>query len=229
MRRTGGMRCARRSACEPATPLFFQQGCGTVGIRDCAQYSIDRHCSSSTAANKRIMASGGDTAVTTQPRSKRKEVEQFVSDLDPTQVVGEWIHRIILWLQLLKFSFLCTAFCSLRLKYCNWKYYATIPIPLNHTSSWMQGRFWLCRNWGTPPFSINTIKFTYVHHKIIIIRSSLTMVHIEIEMKLVSVQIMQSGLLKMLLTSTWSPLTWSTWLKHSWRITSLVLYFLRLR
>ena len=39
--------------------------------------------------DNRIMASGGDTAVTTQPRSKRKEVEQFVSELDPTQVVGE--------------------------------------------------------------------------------------------------------------------------------------------
>ena len=37
------------------------------------------------------MASGGDTAVTTQPRSKRKEVETFVSELDPTQVVGEQI------------------------------------------------------------------------------------------------------------------------------------------
>ncbi len=41
--------------------------------------------------DKEIMASGGDTAVTTQPRSKRKEVEKFVSDLDPLQVVGEYI------------------------------------------------------------------------------------------------------------------------------------------
>ena len=39
--------------------------------------------------DKQIMASGGGTAVTTQPRSKRKEVEKFVSELDPTQVVGE--------------------------------------------------------------------------------------------------------------------------------------------
>ena len=35
------------------------------------------------------MASGEVTAVTTQPRSKRKEIEQFVRDLDPTQVVGK--------------------------------------------------------------------------------------------------------------------------------------------
>ena len=35
------------------------------------------------------MASGGDTAVTTQPRSKRKELEEFVRELDPTQVQGE--------------------------------------------------------------------------------------------------------------------------------------------
>ena len=36
------------------------------------------------------MASGEDTAITTQPRSKRKELEQFVRDLDPIQVVGKW-------------------------------------------------------------------------------------------------------------------------------------------
>ena len=36
------------------------------------------------------MATGGDTAITTQPRSKRKELEQFVRDLDPVQVVGKW-------------------------------------------------------------------------------------------------------------------------------------------
>lgn len=35
------------------------------------------------------MASEGDTAITTQPRSRRKEIEQFVRDLDPTQVVGK--------------------------------------------------------------------------------------------------------------------------------------------
>jgi len=29
-----------------------------------------------------------DEAITTQPRSKRKEVEQFVRDLDPLQVQG---------------------------------------------------------------------------------------------------------------------------------------------
>ena len=38
----------------------------------------------------RTMASGEDTAITTQPRSKRKELEQFVRDLDPIQVVGKW-------------------------------------------------------------------------------------------------------------------------------------------
>ena len=39
--------------------------------------------------SKGVMASGEGTAVTTQPRSKRKEVEQFVKDLDPLEVVGE--------------------------------------------------------------------------------------------------------------------------------------------
>ena len=34
------------------------------------------------------MASQGDTVVTTQPRSKRHELEKFVRDLDPTEVVG---------------------------------------------------------------------------------------------------------------------------------------------
>ena len=29
-----------------------------------------------------------DEAITTQPRSKRKEIEQFVRDLDPLQVQG---------------------------------------------------------------------------------------------------------------------------------------------
>ena len=29
-----------------------------------------------------------DEAITTQPRSKRKEIEAFVKDLDPLQVVG---------------------------------------------------------------------------------------------------------------------------------------------
>lgn len=37
----------------------------------------------------KTMATGAETAVTTQPRSKRKEIEQFVRDLDPLQVVGE--------------------------------------------------------------------------------------------------------------------------------------------
>ena len=35
------------------------------------------------------MATEAETAVTTQPRSKRKEIEQFVRDLDPLQVVGK--------------------------------------------------------------------------------------------------------------------------------------------
>ena len=54
--------------------------------------------------DKRIMASRGDTAVTTQPRSKRKEVETFVRELDPTQVVGEQIFSYRL--QLFKKIFL---------------------------------------------------------------------------------------------------------------------------
>ncbi len=34
------------------------------------------------------MASGGEEAITTQPRTKRKEIETFVRDLDPLQVQG---------------------------------------------------------------------------------------------------------------------------------------------
>lgn len=41
------------------------------------------------------MASGEATAITTQPRSRRKEIEQFVRDLDPTQVVGELLSLFI--------------------------------------------------------------------------------------------------------------------------------------
>lgn len=40
------------------------------------------------------MASEEATAVTTQPRSKRKEIEQFVRDLDPTQVVGKFVQPV---------------------------------------------------------------------------------------------------------------------------------------
>ena len=40
------------------------------------------------------MASQEATAVTTQPRSKRKEIEQFVRDLDPTQVVGMFVEPV---------------------------------------------------------------------------------------------------------------------------------------
>ena len=39
----------------------------------------------------------GDT-VTTQPRSRRKEIEQFVRDLDPTQVVGKCMGSLCLYL-----------------------------------------------------------------------------------------------------------------------------------
>ncbi len=34
------------------------------------------------------MATGAEGAITTQPRSKRKEIETFVRDLDPLQVQG---------------------------------------------------------------------------------------------------------------------------------------------
>ena len=46
--------------------------------------------SSPPLQSKGIMASGEGTAITTQPRSKRKEVEQFIRDLDPTEVVGKF-------------------------------------------------------------------------------------------------------------------------------------------
>lgn len=34
------------------------------------------------------MASGGDDIVTTEPKSRRKEIDDFVRDLDPLQVAG---------------------------------------------------------------------------------------------------------------------------------------------
>ena len=43
---------------------------------------------------RQLMATQAGTAVTTQPRSKRKEIEQFVRDLDPVQVVGKSIEFI---------------------------------------------------------------------------------------------------------------------------------------
>ena len=39
------------------------------------------------------MATGGDNinvVVTTQPKSRRREIEEFVRDLDPIQVAGEY-------------------------------------------------------------------------------------------------------------------------------------------
>ena len=42
------------------------------------------------------MATGGDTingVVTTQPKSRRREIEEFVRDLDPIQVAGEYCMR----------------------------------------------------------------------------------------------------------------------------------------
>ena len=37
------------------------------------------------------MATEGDTGiVTTQPKSRRREIEEFVRDLDPLQVAGEY-------------------------------------------------------------------------------------------------------------------------------------------
>ena len=39
------------------------------------------------------MASGGEQAVTQQPRSKRRELEDFVRDLDPLQVQGQLTAR----------------------------------------------------------------------------------------------------------------------------------------
>ena len=35
------------------------------------------------------MATQGEGAVTTQPKSKKREIEEFVRDLDPIQVQGE--------------------------------------------------------------------------------------------------------------------------------------------
>lgn len=45
------------------------------------------------------MASGEASAITTQPKSRRKEVEEFVRDLDPLQVVGEFYFMI--WINIL--------------------------------------------------------------------------------------------------------------------------------
>ena len=42
-------------------------------------------CSSSN------MAEQSETAITSQPRSRRKEIEQFVRDLDPIQVQGKQV------------------------------------------------------------------------------------------------------------------------------------------
>ena len=42
------------------------------------------------------MATGGDTSiVTTQPKSRRREIEEFVRDLDPVQVAGEQSIHVI--------------------------------------------------------------------------------------------------------------------------------------
>ena len=42
------------------------------------------------------MATGGDTSiVTTQPKSRRREIEEFVRDLDPLQVAGEYSMHVI--------------------------------------------------------------------------------------------------------------------------------------
>ena len=40
------------------------------------------------------MASEQETAITTQPISRRKEIESFVRDLDPLEVVGKHINII---------------------------------------------------------------------------------------------------------------------------------------
>lgn len=38
------------------------------------------------------MATGGDSSiVTNQPKSRRKEIEEFVRDLDPLQVGGQFV------------------------------------------------------------------------------------------------------------------------------------------
>ncbi len=37
-----------------------------------------------------------ESAITTQPMSRRKEVESFVRDLDPNSVVGEWANQLFI-------------------------------------------------------------------------------------------------------------------------------------
>ena len=46
---------------------------------------------SSVNSSARKMATDAEGAITTQPRSKRKEIETFVRDLDPLQVQGLYI------------------------------------------------------------------------------------------------------------------------------------------
>ena len=38
------------------------------------------------------MATGDSSIVTTQPKSRRREIEEFVRDLDPLQVAGQFIE-----------------------------------------------------------------------------------------------------------------------------------------
>ena len=42
------------------------------------------------------MATGGDSSVVTnQPKSRRKEIEEFVRDLDPLQVGGQFVYHVV--------------------------------------------------------------------------------------------------------------------------------------
>ena len=41
------------------------------------------------------MATGGDSSVVTnQPKSRRKEIEEFVRELDPLQVGGQFVYCV---------------------------------------------------------------------------------------------------------------------------------------
>ena len=67
------------------------QTCHAFVFGGAAPINIARARSTFAVAGQRrlVMSSEENSAVTTQPRSKRKEIEQFVKDLDPTLVVGE--------------------------------------------------------------------------------------------------------------------------------------------